>query len=218
MRNRVQRPGDLLTIQATASGWTGGTTSLDVPWPPAAGTTVLRRALAAMGQVPAMTVYEQVTSDTALGVGTTHAIGISGRQFLAGEPYTGGIVPAADLVRGGGGQRVLLLGFPGAGIWAELTLGAHGAPDRFAHEILVDPDHLTIKVHVWLPGTVSQSRELGDRCPGLLERFPALAVGDEQGRLQPRDHHAAYAGAQDQLEYPRDRSRPWASTITAPTE
>jgi copper transport protein len=139
---RWARGDNLLTIQAAASGWTGGTTSLDVPWPPAAGEAVLRRALAAMRQVPAMTVYEQVTSDTALGRGATHAIAVSGRQFLAGEPYAGGVVPVADLVTGSGGQRVLLLGFPSASIWAELTLGAHDAPDLFAHEILVDPDHL----------------------------------------------------------------------------
>jgi len=96
-----------------------------------------------MRQVPAMTLYEQVTSDTALGRGATHSIGVSGRQFLAGEPYAGGFAPVADLVRGSAGQQVLLLGFPDAGVWAELTLGAHDAPDRFAHEILVDPDHQT---------------------------------------------------------------------------
>ena len=139
---RWARGDNLLTIRAAASGWSGGTTSLDVPWPPAAGEPLLRRALAAMRQVPAMTVYEQVTSDTALGRGATHAIGLSGRRFLAGEPYAGGAVPVADLVTGSTGQQVLLLGFPGASIWAELTLGAHGAPDRFAREILVDPDHL----------------------------------------------------------------------------
>jgi copper transport protein len=144
---RWARGDNLLTIQAAASGWTGGTTSLDVPWPPAAGTTLLRRALAAMRQVPEMTVYEQVTSDTALGAGTTHALGISGRQFLAGEPYAGGVVPVADLVPGSGGQQVLLLGFPVDGIWAQLTLGDRHAPyrdarDLLAHEILVDPDHL----------------------------------------------------------------------------
>ncbi len=140
---RWARGDNLLTIRAAASGWTGGNASLEVPWPPAAGTDVLRRALAAMSQVPAMTVYEQVTSDTALGAGATHAIGVSGRQFLAGEPYAGGVAPVADLVTGSGGQRMLLLGFPGDGIWAQLTLGAHDAPGRFAHEILVDPDHLT---------------------------------------------------------------------------
>ena len=40
---------------------------------------------------------------------------------------------------GSGGQRVLLLGFPDASSWAELTIGAG---DRIAHEMLVDPDHL----------------------------------------------------------------------------
>jgi copper transport protein len=139
---RWARGENRLTIQAAASGWTGGTTSLDVPWPPVSGAPVLRRALAAMRQVPAMTVYEQVTSDTALGRGTTNTIGASGRQFLASEPYADGVVPVADLAAGSGGQQVLLLGFPDAGIWAELTLGAHDALDRFAHEILVDPDHL----------------------------------------------------------------------------
>ncbi len=139
---RWARGDNLLTIQAAAADWTGGTTSLDVPWPPAAGAKLLRRALAAMRRVPAMTVYEQVTSDTALGRGTTHAIGISGREFLADEPYAGGVAPVADLTAGSGGQQVLLLGFPGAGVWAQLTLGAHDAPYQFAHEILVDPDHL----------------------------------------------------------------------------
>ncbi len=100
-----------------------------------------------MAQVPAMTVYEQVTSDTALGPGTTHTLAASGRQFLAQEPYAGGVVPVADLVPGSGGQQVLLLGFPGDGIWAQLTLGDRHAPYRYArellaHEILVDPDHL----------------------------------------------------------------------------
>jgi copper transport protein len=137
---RWGRGDNLLTIRAAAAGWTGGTTSLQVPWPPVPGEPVLRRALAAMRRVLAMTVYEHVTSDTALGRGTTQAIGISGRAFLAQEPYAGGVVPVTDLAAGSGGQQVLLLGFPGDSIWAELTLGAH---DWFAREILVDPDHLT---------------------------------------------------------------------------
>lgn len=48
----------------------------------------------------------------------------------------------ADLVTGSGGQQVLYVGFPDASTWVQLTVGAHDAPDRFAHEILVDPDHL----------------------------------------------------------------------------
>ena len=64
------------------------------------------------------------------------------------EPYAGGVAPVADLVTGSAGRRLLLLGFPDAGIWAELTLGAPHAPYSYAselaaHEILTDPDHLT---------------------------------------------------------------------------
>jgi copper transport protein len=137
------RGDNLLTLQVTASGWAGGTASLDVPWPPAPGAALLRRALAAMTRVPAMTVYEQVTSDTTSGPGAVHPAGVSGRQFLSGEPYAEGAVPVTDLVTGSGGQQVLYLGFPGAATWVELTVGAHDAPYQFAHEILVDPDHLT---------------------------------------------------------------------------
>jgi copper transport protein len=137
---RWARGDNLLTLGVTATGWPGGTTSLDVPWPPAPGASLLRRALAAMRQVRTMTVYEQVTSDTALGVGSKDSAGVSGSQFLAVEPYAGGVAPVADLVTRRGGQRVLLLGFPDASTWAELTIGAG---DRFTHEVLADPDHLT---------------------------------------------------------------------------
>src|SRR6266700_4808945 len=140
---RWARGDNLLTLRVTASGWAGGTASLDVPWPPAPGTALLRRAVAAMTQVPGMTVYERVTSDTARGAGAVHPIGLSGRGFLGGEPYAGGTVPVTDLVTGSGGQQVLYLGFPGAATWVELTIGAHDAPYQFAHEILADPDHLT---------------------------------------------------------------------------
>ena len=154
---RWARGDNLLTIQATAPGWAGGTASLNVPWPPAPGQTLLRRAFAAMRKVPAMTVHEQVTSNTALGRGTTQAAGISGRQFLASEPYASGVAPVAALVPGSGGQRVLLLGFPGASVWAELTVGAHDAPDRFAHEILVDPYHLISRAFAY-PETAGGTR------------------------------------------------------------
>jgi copper transport protein len=150
---RWARGNNLLTIRAAASGWPGGTTSLAVPWPPAAGEPLLRAVVAAMGRVPAMTVYEQVTSDSTLGAGAAHAIPVSGRFFLQQEPYAGGVAPVADLAPGVGGQRLLLLGFPGDGIWAELAVGAPGAPDRIAREILIDPDHLIRRGFSYLGAT-----------------------------------------------------------------
>jgi copper transport protein len=130
---------NLLTIQATASGWTGGTASLDVPWPPASGTATLRSALALLRRVPAMTVYERVTSDTALGPGIQDQIPVSGAQFTSVEPYSGGVAPVADLAAEAGGEHLLLLGFPGDSIAVALTLDAAG---RIIRETLTDPGHL----------------------------------------------------------------------------
>jgi len=131
---------NLLTIQATATGgWAGGTTSLDVPWPPAPGTAAFSRALALLRQARAMTVYERVTSDTALGRGIQHPIPVSGATFLSTEPYASGVAPVADLATGAGGERLLLLGFPGEVIAIVLTLDASG---RIVRETYTNPGHL----------------------------------------------------------------------------
>ena len=134
------RGDNLLTVQATATGgWTGGTTSLDVPWPPAPGATALRRAITLLRQTPAMTVFERVTSDAALGPGTPHRIPVSGARFLSAEPYASGVAPVADLADEAGGERLLLLGFPGDSITVALTLNSSG---RIVRETLTDPGHL----------------------------------------------------------------------------
>jgi copper transport protein len=133
---RWARGDNLMTIQASATGWAGGTTSLDVPWPPASGTAALSRALALLRQARTMTVYERVTSDTALGPGAQHQIPVSGAAFLSTEPYASALVPVADLAMEAGGERLLLLGFPGAGITIALTLDASG---RIVRETYANP-------------------------------------------------------------------------------
>ena len=86
-----------------------------------------------------MTVYERVTSDTALGPGIQDHIPISGAQFISAEPYSGGVAPVSDLAAGSGGEHLLLLGFPGDGIAVALTLDPAG---RIVRETLADPGHL----------------------------------------------------------------------------
>nr|MDA8319171.1 CopD family protein [Actinomycetota bacterium] len=136
---RWARGDNLVTIRVTASGWAGGTASLDVPWPPAPGTAAFSRALALLRQTRAMTVYERVTSDTALGPGTPHPIPVSGATFLSTEPYASGLAPVADLATTAGGERLLLLGFPGDDIAIALTLDATG---RIVRETYTNPGHL----------------------------------------------------------------------------
>jgi copper transport protein len=133
------RGDNLLTIRAAASGWAGGTASLDVPWPPAPGTTALSRTLALLRKVPAMTVYERVTSDTAGSSGSADHIPVSGARFLSVEPYASGVAPFADLADEAGGEHLLLLGFPGDSIAVALTLDASG---KIIRETLTDPGHL----------------------------------------------------------------------------
>jgi copper transport protein len=133
------RGDNLLTIRSTASGWAGGTASLDVPWPPAPGTAELRHALTLLRQARAMTVYERVTSDTALSYGSTDKIPISGPQFLSTEPYADGVAPVADVAAEAGGEHLLLLGFPGDSIAVALTLDPSG---RIIRETLTDPGHM----------------------------------------------------------------------------
>jgi copper transport protein len=86
-----------------------------------------------------MTLREQVTSNTALGLGRPGTASITGKQFLASEPYQTGIAPVAVQAPGVGGQVRLLVGFPAQDVWADLTIGADG---RIVAETLVDPDHL----------------------------------------------------------------------------
>ena len=137
---RWARGDNLVTIRVTATGgWAGGTTSLDVPWPPAPGAAAFSRAIALLRQARAMTVYERVTSDTALGPGIQDKIPVSGATFLSTEPYASGLAPVTDLATGAGGERLLLLGFPGDDIAITLTLDASG---RIVRETYTNPGHL----------------------------------------------------------------------------
>jgi copper transport protein len=86
-----------------------------------------------------MTVYERVTSDTALGYGTPHPVPVSGPAFLSTEPYASGVAPLADLAAEAGGEHLLLLGFPGEDIAVALTLDTTG---KIVRETLTDPGHL----------------------------------------------------------------------------
>jgi len=143
---RWARGDNLLTIRATATGWTGGTASLDVPWPPAPGAGALRHAVALLQRTPAMTVFERVTSSAASAYFSAHQSPVSGSQFLSVEPYASGVAPLEDLAAEAGGEHLLLLGFPGDSISVALTLDASG---RIARETLTDPGHLITRAFAY---------------------------------------------------------------------
>ncbi len=130
---------NLLTLRVSAPGGTGGTVSMNVPWPARPGAGLLRRLVAALRGTPRLTLTERVTSDTARGLGTAHRFTITGRFFLSQEPYKTGIAPVAVQAPAAGGNRRLLLGYPAQDIWAALTVSADG---KLVAETLTDADHL----------------------------------------------------------------------------
>jgi len=136
---------NLLTIRPDPHGFTGGTTTLDIPWPPRPGGTLLRRVAAVLRATPRLTVHERVTSDTTLGPGTPDQATLSGSQFLATEPYEAGIAPVVIQFPAAGGQ-VLLLGYPAQNIWIRLTVGRD---DRITAETLADPGHLITRTYTY---------------------------------------------------------------------
>ena len=83
-----------LTLTASAGEeWADGRAGLSVTWPPRPDTTLLRETVAAMAKVPSFTLHELVTSNTARGLGDLRKLPVTGKEFLASEPYGSGTDP-----------------------------------------------------------------------------------------------------------------------------
>ncbi|KWX20487.1 hypothetical protein AFM11_30420 [Mycolicibacterium wolinskyi] len=131
------RDGDnVLTLRAQADGWTGGTLAIVVPWPAVPAGDLVERTVRVMGAVKEMTVYESSTSNTSSGFPEPKALDTDGAQLLSNEPYNAGVAPVAVGVRRASEPTRLLLGFPAAGAFAELSLDGLG---RIRTETLVGP-------------------------------------------------------------------------------
>ncbi len=127
-----------VSLSVGADGWPGGGVALTVPWPARPGDAQLQRVVAAMTKVNSFTLYERVTSDSRTGQGQVRPLVMSGKDFLASEPYGAGIAPQAALLAGRGGQVTLTVGFPGDLTQAELVIDGNG---RVVRETLTAPYH-----------------------------------------------------------------------------
>lgn len=130
---------NVLTLRADASGWRGGRFAALIPWPAKAAADLVERTTRVMRGLGKLTVYEAVTSDAEAGLPKPTPITITSREFLDGEPYNSGVAPIAAEVTTESGDTKLLMGFPSAGTYAEVTLDGLG---RIVQETLVGPSHL----------------------------------------------------------------------------
>lgn len=130
---------NVLTLRAGASGWRGGRFAALVPWPAKPADDLVERMTRVMSSLDTVTVYEAVTSDGEAGLPRAEAIKIDAQEFLDGEPYSSGVAPIAAQVTTESGATRLLMGFPAAGTYAEVTLDGLG---RITQETLAAPSHL----------------------------------------------------------------------------
>lgn len=127
---------NVLTLRAQAQGWTGGTLAIAVPWPAVSPDDLIERTVRVMNAVEEMTIYESSTSDSSGGFPKPMVLDTDGPQLLSNEPFNTGVAPVAVAVRRQGEPTRLLLGFPAAGTFAELSLDGLG---RISTETLVGP-------------------------------------------------------------------------------
>ena len=135
-----------VTLKANADAWPGGTTALNIAWPPTPAPAQLKSMVRAMRRVAAFTLHEQVTSDTNQGLGTLSQLALTGPAFLDSEPYGSGIAPTVTVLTKDRGETTLALAYPGEGVYALLTVDATG---RIQRETLAAPNHLVSRTFVY---------------------------------------------------------------------
>lgn len=128
-----------LHLNVGATGWQGGQTSFDIPWPPHPDNHVLSQVTRSMRQVRSLLFRETVTSDT-LGSVISYSGHISGQEFLSQEPSKLGTgIQGVDLLGRSGGETRIAFGNLAQGIFVELTIASD---HRIISEQLAAPQHL----------------------------------------------------------------------------
>ena len=79
-----------------------------------------------MKKVPTFTLHELVTSNTARGLGALAKLPITGREFLASEPYGSGTAPVITRLPAENGHRRLALAYPAEHTQLTLTVDENG--------------------------------------------------------------------------------------------
>lgn len=134
----VATPGVRMIVRLASPGWTGGTATFQVPWPPVPVTALLTRALDRLRVAPQVTITEQVTSDTSRPAPIAVTLHDTGAALLSTEPYSDPASLAPFALPPDGANRRIGFGV-GSTYFVELTLDPAG---RVAAERLVTPNHL----------------------------------------------------------------------------
>lgn len=135
-----------LTLTPASGTWNTEPAALSISWPARPAEQMLRDAVAAMKQVPAFTLHELVTSDTARGLGTPQSFRTTGTDFIRRALYASGEASIAVRLPDEDGNRRLVLSYPAENAVLELTLASDG---RILHETQTAPHHLVTRTLIY---------------------------------------------------------------------
>ncbi|MET3921792.1 copper transport protein [Arthrobacter sp. UYEF20] len=135
-----------LTITPTSGTWNVEPAAMAITWPALPAEDLLREAVTAMKAVPAFTLHELVTSDTARGLGTPRSFQTTGNDFIRRALYASGLATTATRLPDEDGNRRLVLSYPAENAVLELTLAPDG---RILHETQTAPHHLVTRTLIY---------------------------------------------------------------------
>ncbi len=132
-------PDSQLTLHAAADGWTGGSTTFTIAWPPASDATLLTQVIDTMRAVGSLTLHETVTSNTAAAAPSGTDTPMSGERFLDVEPYGAAAPTDGTILSRRDGHTQLAFALVPSSFYFVLDVG----PDhRILHETVTAPGHL----------------------------------------------------------------------------
>jgi copper transport protein len=134
-----------LSLDVRATGWTGRTSAFTLPWPPHPAPMLLTRVVATMRRVASFTLSEQVTSDSSRGLGQPRRITVTGKHFIASEPYAQARANLTNSYTTAAG-KILDLAYPSDAISIQLTLNPN---NQIIRETLATPDHLVTRSFIY---------------------------------------------------------------------
>jgi copper transport protein len=110
---------NVVRADVAATGWDGGSTRIEVRWPPQPANDLLRTVQTVMGAQAEIAATESVTSG--FGTATTHTSTRTGQEFLEDEPWSDGGVTDPVLYDIDGARR-LAFAMPVLGYHFTMTL------------------------------------------------------------------------------------------------
>ncbi len=134
---------NVVTFRVDDETFGGGRAAASVAWPPRPEERRLEAAVDQMREVEHFTLHEQVTSDTATGLGPQTRLRISGEEYLAAGPFSSG--RAVTVTRHQvhpDGEVTLALAYPAEKVFVLLTVDRQ---NRILREVLTSGEHLVTR-------------------------------------------------------------------------